>query len=110
MALVDAVGGGVAGVAVSPTGLGFLAAGFLAVGVTAGALTWADSRVRTEPPPADPARFLPGFGHARPWSPGRVVGQFWRVGVGRFSQAPLFGTRGGELASARYTRHSPRIL
>ena len=87
VALVDAVGGGVAGVAAAPTGLGLLATGFLAVGVTAGALTWADSRVRTEPPPADPARFLPGFGHARPWSPG-WVGQFWRVGAGRFWQAP----------------------
>ena len=87
MALVDPVGDSVTGVAGSPTGLGFLAAGLLAVRPIAGSLTLADSRVRTEPPPADPARFLPGFGHARPWSPG-WVGQFCRAGVGRFSQAP----------------------
>jgi hypothetical protein len=43
VALVDAVGGSVAGIAVSPTGLGLLTAGLLAVGLTAGPLTGADS-------------------------------------------------------------------
>ena len=87
MALVDAVGGGVIGVALSPTGLGLLAPRLLARRLTAGSLACADSRVRKEPLPADSARFLPGVGHARPWSR-RWVGQFWRAVVGRSSRAP----------------------
>jgi hypothetical protein len=69
VALADSAGGRVAGVAGAPTGLRLLAAGFLAVRLTAGALAVAHSHIRPEPPPADPARSLPGIGHARPSSP-----------------------------------------
>ena len=70
------MGGRVAGVAGAPTGLRFLAAGFLAIRFPATALAVADSHVWPEPPPADPARSLPGIGHARsssPASPGQLL-------------------------------------
>jgi hypothetical protein len=74
VALGDSMGGRVAGVAGAPTGLRLLAAGSLAVRFTASALAVADSNVWPEPSPADPARSLPGIGHARSWSP-RPSGQ-----------------------------------
>jgi hypothetical protein len=67
--LGDSMGGRVAGVAGPPTGLRLLAAGCLAVRLTASALAVADSHVWPEPPSADPARSLPGIGHARSSSP-----------------------------------------
>jgi hypothetical protein len=73
--LLEAVGHGVGGIAGAPTGLGFLAAGLLAVGLAAGALAIADSVIRLEPPAADPAWPLPGVGHAGSSSVG-WVGQF----------------------------------
>jgi hypothetical protein len=69
VALGDSMGGRVTGVAGTPTGLGFLAAGFLAVRFPATALAVADSHVWAEPSPAVPARSLPGIGHARSSSP-----------------------------------------
>ena len=69
VALGDSMGGRVAGVAGAPTGLRLLAAGSLAVRFTASALAVADSHVWPEPPSADPARSLPGIGHARSSSP-----------------------------------------
>jgi hypothetical protein len=69
VALGDSMGDRVAGVAGAPTGLRLLAAGSLAVRLTATALAVADSHVWPEPPPADPARSLPGIGHARSSSP-----------------------------------------
>ncbi|MCC7155680.1 MAG: cation:proton antiporter [Bryobacterales bacterium] len=77
----------VAGIPGAPTGLCLLPPGFLAIRSSAGALAVADSVVGSEPSPADPARPLPGIGHARPSSPSQVV-NFWRVGVGQFSRAP----------------------
>ena len=74
VALGDSMGGRVAGVAGAPTGLRLLAADSLAVRFTASALAVADSNVWPEPSPADPARSLPGIGHARSWSP-RPSGQ-----------------------------------
>src|SRR3954469_6016110 len=65
----DSMGGRVAGVAGAPTGLRLLAAGFLAVRLTASALAVADSHLWPEPSPANPARSLPGIGHARSSSP-----------------------------------------
>ena len=85
--MVYTVGGGVTRVPVAPTGLGFLAAGNLALGFTAGSLAVADSRVRIEPPQADPAGFLPGIGHL-PSSSAVQMAHFWRAQVGRFSRAP----------------------
>ena len=69
IALGDPMGGRVAGIAGPPTGLRLLAPGLLAIRFTAGALAVADSRVWAEPSPADPARSLPGIGHARSSSP-----------------------------------------
>jgi hypothetical protein len=69
VALRDSMGGRVTGVAGAPTGLRLLAAGSLAVRFTASALAVADSHVWPEPPSADPARSLPGIGHARSSSP-----------------------------------------
>jgi hypothetical protein len=69
VALGDSMGGRVAGVAGPPTGLRLLAAGFLAVRFPATALAVAHSHVWAEPSPADPARSLPGIGHARSSSP-----------------------------------------
>jgi hypothetical protein len=63
IALVNSAGGRVAGVALAPTGLRFLPARGLAFRLTASSLALADSGVQIEPPPADPAGFLPGFGH-----------------------------------------------
>lgn len=76
VALLDAIGSGVAGIAGAPTGLCLLAPGFLAVRLAAGVLAVAYSVIRLEPPAADPAWPLAGIGHAGPsslvW-----VGQFW---------------------------------
>ncbi len=69
VALGDSMGGRVAAVTGAPTGLRLLPAGSLAVRFTASALSVADSHVWPEPPPADPARSLPGIGHARSSSP-----------------------------------------
>ncbi|MFN9754391.1 MAG: hypothetical protein ACK55L_03220, partial [bacterium] len=63
VALIDAVGGGVAGVSPPPVCLCFLAADGLAFGLAAGALAVADSWVRIEPPQAIPAGALPQSGH-----------------------------------------------
>ena len=87
VALIDSIGGGVARVSGAPTGLRFLAAGGLALRLTAGSLAVADSRVRSEPPPADPAGFLPGIGHS-PSSSAVQMAHFWRAWVGRSSRAP----------------------
>ena len=95
-ALLDPVGGGVAEVPAAPTGLRLLAAFCLALRTTAGALAIADSRIRAEPPPTDPARSLPGIGHARSSAPfpecGNSatdgLGHFWQAEVGRSSRAP----------------------
>lgn len=65
----DSMSGRVARIAGAPTGLRLLAAGSLAVRFTASALAVADSHVWPEPPSADPARSLPGIGHARSSSP-----------------------------------------
>jgi len=75
VALLEAIGGGVGGIAGAPTGLGPLAPGLLAVRLAAGALAIADSVIRLEPPAADPAGPLPGIGHAGTSSSARV-GQF----------------------------------
>ena len=64
MALIDAVGGGVAGVLGAPIGLCLLAASRLALGITAALLAVSHSQIRIEPRPADPARALPGLGHS----------------------------------------------
>ena len=82
VALGDSMGGRVAGVAGAPTGLRLLAASFLAVRFTASALAVADSHVWPEPPSADPARSLPGIGHARSSSPPTrwsTFGEHWWV-------------------------------
>jgi hypothetical protein len=63
VALIDAVGGGVAGVSPPPVCLCFLAADGLAFGLAAGALAVADSWVRIEPPQTIPAGALPQSGH-----------------------------------------------
>jgi hypothetical protein len=89
IALDDAVGGCIAGVAGAPTGLRLLTPGFLAIRLLAGALAVADAVVWTEPSPTDPARSLPGIGHARPSSSKSVV-NFWRAEVGQSSRAPKF--------------------
>lgn len=68
VALLDAIGGGIAGIASAPTGLCFLAPGFLALRLAAGVLAVADSLIRLEPPAADPAWPFPGIGHAGPSS------------------------------------------
>jgi hypothetical protein len=73
IALGDAVSGGIAGIAVTPTGLRFLPACLLALRLAARALTVTYSVVGPEPAPTDPARFLAGIGHARSSSPARVV-------------------------------------
>ena len=86
VALGDPMGGRVARVADAPTGLSLLAPRLLAIRFPAGALAFANSVVWTEPPPADPARPLPGIGHARPSSPSPMV-NFWRAAVGQFSRA-----------------------
>lgn len=75
VALFDAIGGGVAGVASTPTGLCFLSPGFLAVWLAAAVLAVAESVIRLEPPAADPAWPLPGIGHAGT-SSAPPVGQF----------------------------------
>lgn len=87
VALVDSVCGGVAGVLLAPDCLGFLAPGGLAVRVTAGSLTIAYSRIRIEPPQADPAGALPGSGHA-PSSHSSQVVNFSRAEVVNFWRAP----------------------
>jgi hypothetical protein len=84
VALGDSMGGRVAGVAGAPTGLRLLAAGSLAVRFTASALAVADSNVGPEPSPANPARSLPGIGHARSWSPrpsGQLLASFGGSGL-----------------------------
>ena len=87
VALIDSIGGGVASVSATPTGLCLLAPGRLALGLSAGSLAVADSRVRSEPPPADPAGFLPGIGHL-PSSSAVQMAHFCRAWVGRFSRVP----------------------
>jgi hypothetical protein len=87
MALIDAIGSGVARVIPAPVCLGFLAAGGLACGVRAGALSGDDSRIRIEPPPTDPAGPLPVSGHPR-LSASLAGVNFSRAGVGQFSKAP----------------------
>ena len=81
--LDDPTGGCVAGVTGAPTGLCLPPASFLAVRFTTGTLAIAHSHVRSEPPPADPARSLPGIRHARSSSPSPTV-NFWGVRVGQF--------------------------
>jgi len=72
----DAVGDGVVGIAGTPTGLGFLATGLLAVRLAAGVLAVADPVIRLEPTAADPAGPLAGIGHAGS-SSSAWVDQFW---------------------------------
>lgn len=79
VALIDTVGGPVAGVVVTPTGLCFLPARRLAFRFGAGSLALHYSRVRQKPLPADPARSLPGFGHDCPSSSVRLFRGFRRV-------------------------------
>ena len=74
VAVIDAVGGPIARVAVTPIGLCFLAARGLAFRLGAGSLAIPYSRVRQKPLPADPAGFLPGVGHGCPSSSGRLCG------------------------------------
>ena len=88
VALVDPVGGRVAGIAGSPVGLDLPPARSLAVRLTAGALAVTDSRVRTEPPPTDPTRPLPGIRHARPSSNRFQEVNFWRARAGQSWRAP----------------------
>jgi len=76
VALLEAVSGGVAGIAGAPTGLCFLAPCLLAVRLAAGVLAVANSVIWLEPSAADPAGPLPGIGHAGTSSSARV-GQFW---------------------------------
>ena len=75
VALIDAISGSVAGVAVTPTGLCFLAACRLAFRRGAGSLAIAYSLVRQKPLPADPAGFLSGLDMA--------VHRHWCVCFGR---------------------------
>ena len=88
VALGEAMGGGIAGIAGTPTGLSFLAARSLAERLTAGALAVTDSIVWPEPPSTDPARSLPGIWHAPPSSSASQVVNFWRARVGQFWRAP----------------------
>jgi hypothetical protein len=74
--LLEAIGDGVAGIAGAPTGLRFLAPGFLTVWLAAGVLAVADSVIRLEPTAANPAGPLSGIGHAGS-SSSAWVGQFW---------------------------------
>ena len=91
VALIDAVGGGVAGVSPPPVCLCFLAADGLALGLAAGALAVADSWVRIEPPQTIPAGALPQSGHP--------------LLSARLSGGQLFVGRGGQVfASAEGTR------
>jgi len=76
VALLDAIGGGIARIAGAPTGLCFLSPGLLAVRLAAGVLAVADAVIWLEPPAADPAGPLVGIGHAGP-SSSALVGQFW---------------------------------
>ena len=92
----------IAGVPVTPVGLGFLPARGLTVGFAAGPLPVSHSRVRPEPPATDGARSLPGLGHRDDLSSsshlqphfgtsgGRSerLGIFRRAEVGNFSRAP----------------------
>jgi len=87
VALIDAVGGGVAGVSPPPVCLCFLAADGLAFRLAAGALAVADSWVRIEPPQTIPAGALPQSGHPLLSACYRVV-NFSLAGVGKFSLAP----------------------
>lgn len=87
VAPVDPIRHRVAGIARSPTGLCLAPARRLALRFTACSLAHADSRVRAEPPPTDPAGLLPGLGHPFSSSIG-LVGNFWGAGVGQFSRAP----------------------
>lgn len=88
VAVGEAMGGGIAGIAGTPTGLSFLAARSLAERLTAGALAVTDSIVWPEPPSTDPARSLPGIWHAPPSSSASQVVNFWRARVGQFWRAP----------------------
>ena len=76
VALLNAIGGGIARIAGTPTGLCFLSPGLLAVRLAAGVLAVADPVIWLEPPAADPAGPLVGIGHAGP-SSSALVGQFW---------------------------------
>ena len=84
--MINTVGGPVAGVVVTPTGLCFLPARGLAFRLGAGSLALAYSRVRQKPLPADPAGFLPGFGHGCQSSSGFVWGQLGRTREQRVMQ------------------------
>ena len=83
VSLIDAVGGGVAGVLGAPVCLWLFAADGLAFGLTAGSLAVAWSRIGVEPPQASPARGLPGSGHPYP-SAGHWKGQLLASKGGQF--------------------------
>ena len=99
VALIDAVGGGVAGVSPPPVCLCFLAADGLAFGLAAGALAVADSWVRIEPPQTIPAGALPQSGHpllSARLSGGQLFvgrgGQVFASAEGRYERKPLIVT------------------
>ncbi|MFN9541741.1 MAG: hypothetical protein ACK59B_00940, partial [Alphaproteobacteria bacterium] len=94
VALIDAVGGGVAGVSPPPVCLCFLAADGLALGLAAGALAVADSWVRIEPPQAIPAGALPQSGHP--------------LLSARLSGGQLFVGRGGQVFASAEELPPPR--
>jgi hypothetical protein len=62
-ALLNAVTGGVLRILRTPVRLRHLAPRCLALGLTAGVLTWSYSLVGTKPLAADRARCFPGCGH-----------------------------------------------
>ena len=83
VALIDAVAGGVTGIAPAPVCLGLLTAAGLAFGFAAGALSIAYTWIGIEPPQTIPAGALPKSGHL-PLS-------------ARLSSGQLFDGRGGQL-------------
>ena len=96
--LVDPPRGGITRVAAAPTGLGLLPACHLALRLPTGVLAISCPRVRPEPPAANRTRSLPGLWHGDDSTSSRLgphggfsssgPGQFWKVAVGQFSQAP----------------------
>jgi hypothetical protein len=76
VALIDSIGYRVACILAAPTRLSLLAADGLAFEATAGSLAISHSRLRIEPPLADPAWFLPGIGHLPSSSPAGRLGHF----------------------------------
>jgi len=83
VSLIDAIGGGVAGVMGAPVCLSLLAADGLAFELAASFLAVAYSGIRVEPQQTIPARALPGSGH-----PFSSAGQ-WK--------GQLFASRGGQV-------------